>query len=259
MKEIEVIYHKASKKNAPIIFTTHGFDFNMDDYTYDHFMLKMISEEFSCNVVSIFCRKILKCKFPCAVNCLYDVISYFIKNANKFDFDKNNVIILGSSMGANFAAATTLLDRNNKTNFIKTQILNYPYLDLSKKEKNNDLLFFQKYVNDDAELKNPFVSPIYASQKDLQNMPKTIITYGEKDLLRHDDEQYAKMLEDSGTEVYCKSISGMEHGFLELYYLLKYMPKKSSIVSNKMRESFKSGALAKGVLSTIEFIKKHCI
>lgn len=31
--------------------------------------------------------------------------------------------------------------------------------------------------------------------------------------------------------------------------------KKSSIVSNKMRESFKSGALAKGVLSTIEFIK----
>ena len=146
MKEIEVIYHKASKKNAPIIFTTHGFDFNMDDYTYDDFMLKIISEEFSCNVVSIFCRKILKCKFPCAVNCLYDVISYFIKNANKFDFDKNNVIILGSSMGANFAAATTLLDRNNKTNFIKTQILNYPYLDLSKKEKNNDLLFFQKYV-----------------------------------------------------------------------------------------------------------------
>ena len=83
-------------------------------------------------------------------------------------------------MGANFAAATTLLDRNNKTNFIKTQILNYPYLDLSKKEKNNDLLFFQKYVNDDAELKNPFVSPIYASQKDLQNMPKTIITYGKR-------------------------------------------------------------------------------
>ena len=29
MKEIEVIYHKASKKNAPIIFTTHGFYFNM--------------------------------------------------------------------------------------------------------------------------------------------------------------------------------------------------------------------------------------
>ena len=57
MKEIEVIYHKASKKNAPIIFTTHGFDFNMDDYTYDDFMLKMISEEFSCNVVSIFLAK----------------------------------------------------------------------------------------------------------------------------------------------------------------------------------------------------------
>ena len=31
-REIEVIYHKTSKKNAPIIFTTHGFDFNMDDY-----------------------------------------------------------------------------------------------------------------------------------------------------------------------------------------------------------------------------------
>ena len=46
-------------------------------------------------------------------------------------------------MGANFAAATTLLDRNNKTNFIKTQILNYPYLDLSKKKKTMIYYFFK--------------------------------------------------------------------------------------------------------------------
>ena len=220
----------------------------------------MISKEFQCNVVSISCINLLHSKFPCAIIHVYDVICYFIRNHSKFDFDKNNVMVFGSSISANFVAGATMLDRDNKTNYIKTQILNYPCLDLATNQKvvgESSLLLPYKYVNDLAELKNPYVSPIYASEEFLANMPKTIIISGEKDLLREEDEKYANMLKKSGSEVYYKNYTGMEHGFVELYFLLKQMPMKDESVSNNMKESFRNGLLYKTVMSAIQFIKEH--
>lgn len=261
-RKIEVTYYKARKRNAPILFGTYGMSIPINDYFYENIFLEMISKNFECNVAFIGCKNMLKCKFPCVINCVYDAISYFMKNASKFDFDKNKVMIFGSSMGANFAAATTLLDIENKTGYIKTQILNYPYLDLetySKEKYCDECIFPNQYVNDEAELKNPFVSPIYAPEKLLKNMPKTIIVCGEDDLLSDEGEKYAQMLKKVGVEVYCEKYSGMENGFMELYFLLKYVPFKSLAISNKMIDSFKSGKLYKNVMSATQFIKEHCI
>ena len=260
--KIEVTYYKARKRHAPILFGTYGMRIPINDCFYENIFWETISKNFECNVVFIGCKNMLKCKFPCAINCLYDVISYFMKNASKFDFDKNNVMIFGSSMGANFAAATTLLDIENKTGYIKTQILNYPYLDLetySKEKYRDERIFPKHYVNDEAELKNPFVSPIYAPEELLKNMPKTIIVCGENDLLGGEGEKYAQILKKVGVEVYCEKYNGMENGFMELYFLLKYVPFKSLGISNKMIDSFKSGKLYKSVMSATQFIKEHCI
>ena len=259
--KIEVTYYKAKKRNAPIIFGTYGGEFIMDDYSYDNLFWEMISHEFECNVVSISYKNFRKSKFPCAINNVYDVICYFMDNASQLDFDKNKVIIFGSGIGANFATSAALLDRTNNTNYIKTQILNYPYLDLStnlNKQVCDKFISPDKYVNDVAELKNPFVSPIFASKEALQGMPKTIMICGEEDSLRLEYEKYAKMLRNSGTEVYYQNYSEMEYGFVELYFLLKYMPLKSQTLSNKMKEHFISGQLYQSVMSAIEFIKKHC-
>ena len=174
----------------------------------------------------------------------------------------HKVIIFGSSIGANFATSAALLDRANNTNYIKTQILNYPCLDLATSINKNicgDFITPDKYVNDVAELKNPFVSPIYASEEELKGMPKTIMICGEEDNLRYEGEKYAKMLQRSGTEVYCQNYSEMEHGFVELYFLLKYMPLESQTLSNKMKENFINGKLYKSVMSAIQFIKEHCV
>ncbi|UPA29187.1 alpha/beta hydrolase [Terrisporobacter glycolicus] len=261
-RKIEVTYYKARKRNAPILFGTYGMSIPINDYFYENIFWEMISKRFECNVVFIGCKNILKYKFPCVINCVYDVISYFMKNDSKFDFDKNKVMVFGSSMGANFAAATTLIDIENKTNYIKTQILNYPCLDLetySKEKSCDDCIFANQYVTDTAELKNPFVSPIYASKKLLKNMPKTIIVCGENDSLSGGGEKYAQILKSEGIEVYCEKYRGMEHGFMELYFLLKYVPFKSEAISNKMIDSFKSGTLYKSVISATQFIKEHCI
>ncbi|WP_434793017.1 Acetyl esterase [Terrisporobacter petrolearius] len=260
--KIEVTYYKAKKKNAPIIFGVYGGEFTRDNYYYDDLFWHMIHNEFECNVVSISYKNFRKSKFPCAINDVYDVICYFVKNASQIDFDTNKVIIFGSSIGANFATSAALLDRANNTNYIKTQILNYPCLDLTtttNKGIYGDFITPDKYVNDVAELKNPFVSPIYASKEELKGMPKTIMICGEEDNFSCEGEKYARMLQSSGTEVYYQNYSEMEPGFVELYFLLNYMPLKSQSLSSKMKENFISGKLYKSVMSAIQFIKEHVI
>ena len=258
--KIEITYYKAKRKNAPILFGTYVGKFDEDNHNYENMFWKMISEEFQYNVVCISYKDFSECKFPCAINDVYDVICYFMENANEIDFDKDKVMVFGSGIGANFVTAAAMLDRANNTNYIKTQILNYPYLDLTSKKKIGDgSISTDNYVNNEAELKNPFVSPIYASKSELENMPKTIMIYGEEDSLRHEDEKYANMLSNCGTEVYCQKYNEMEHGFVELYFLLKYMPVKSQSLSERMRRNFISGKLYKSVMSSLEFIKKHCL
>lgn len=265
-REIEVVYYKADKKNAPVIFGAHGGGFIMGNCAGDNLLWKTISKEYECNVISIGYRKVPDYIFPCALHDVYDTICYFMEHASEFDFDKEKAMTFGSSAGANLAAAAALLDRRKGTDYIKTQILNYPYLDLATdpEEKGHgvqELLMYylipDKYVNDKMELKNPLVSPVYAAQKELNGMPKTIIVCGENDRLHVEGEKYADMLKERGVETYCQTFNGMEHGFIEFYFYFQHTPMDQSFGTEQMKEDFKSGKLSETAKSAIRFIKEH--
>lgn len=265
-RQIEVVYYQADKKNAPVIFGAHGGGFLMGNCAYDNLLWKTISREYACNVISIGYRKAPDYRFPCALHDVYDTICYFMAHAPEFDFDKEKAMTFGSSAGANLAAAAALLDRRKGTNHIKTQILNYPYLDLATdpEEKGHGeqelamyYLFPDKYVNDKTELKNPLVSPVYAAPEELSGMPKTIIVCGENDGLHIEGERYADILKERGVAAYCQTFSGMEHGFIEFYFYLQYTPMDQSFGTDQMKEDFKSGKLSEAAKSAIRFIKEH--
>ncbi len=265
-REIEVVYYKADKKNAPVIFGAYGGGFIMGGCAYDNLLWKTISKEYECNVISIGYRKAPDYRFPCALHDVYNTICYFMEHAWEFDFDKEKAMTFGSSAGANLATAAALLDRQKGTNYIKTQILNYPYLDLAtdpeeKGHGDQELLMYylfpDQYVNDKTELKNPLVSPVYAAQEELSGMPKTIIVCGENDRLHIEGEKYADMLKESGVEVYCQTFSGMEHGFIEFYFYHQYTTIDQSFGTDRMKEDFKSGKLSETAKSAIRFIKAH--
>ncbi|MFV8772148.1 alpha/beta hydrolase fold domain-containing protein [Aerococcus viridans] len=111
-----------------------------------------------------------------------------------------------------------IYDIESGNQWIKQQILLYPVVNMALKETpgyewsldeydihdNDEIITFivksleigVHYINKlyakNVDLKDPLVSPLFASNKTIQQMPPTIIVTAEYDFLRIESEAYAK-------------------------------------------------------------------
>jgi acetyl esterase len=226
-------------------------------------MWSYIAKEWDCQVISIGYRKSLTAPYPAAVYDFYEAICYFWKHVAEFKFDKKRIFSFGSSAGANIAAAAALLDRDKKTNFIKTQILNYPYLDLAtdpekKGHTQEELLsyyvFPELYIPKKEKREEPLASPIQATSDMLQDMPKTIINAGRADALRREAFDYAQKLLQAGNDVRIKEYTGMPHGFIEFYFFLQNQNLEKMFCPTDIKQCFEDGSLKKQTKEALYFI-----
>lgn len=123
------------------------------------------------------------------------------------------IIIAADSSAASIACSLIFNLTERYRNCIKQLILFSPWLDVSQNSK----LITTKKITDEVmsgeilrksislytveeNTALPFVSPVLASNDDLKNFPKTYIQMGEKEILLEEAKNFAKILNDSGTE-----------------------------------------------------------
>ncbi len=123
------------------------------------------------------------------------------------------IIIAADSSAASIACSLIFNLTERYRNCIKQMILFSPWLDVSQNSK----LITTKKITDEVmsgeilrksislytveeNTALPFVSPVLASNDDLKNFPKTYIQMGEKEILLEEAKNFAKILNDSGTE-----------------------------------------------------------
>ena len=110
----------------------------------------------------------------------------------------------------------------NKFSF-KCQILNYPPLDLATSPTEKFYIegaippeiaaMFDKCYRDEEYAKNPYCSPIFATNEELKNLPPAIVIICEIDSLRDEAEDYVQKLVKAGVETTAKRFYGVRHGF----------------------------------------------
>lgn len=150
----------------------------------------------------------------------------FLMDDDRFNIDRNKVILSGDSAGGNLAAVLTMKLTDEKTVNVYKQVLLYPVTDLaylnseSYRQKGLAYESMRKliavarniYLSSRGDRFDPYVSLICAEFKEA--MPDTLLLLAEIDGLRSEGIQYGRLLSESGTPVRCIVYKGAVHAFI---------------------------------------------
>lgn len=225
------IYEPENIKSKKAILFIHGGGWCSGTLDMAEISLRKIANKVGCKVFSIDYRLAPNSKFPKGLEDCLAVMQWLQENAENLDIDKNKLVIMGESAGANLATALNLKLKNEYGIQFWKQILFYPAVDarvLTNDENNNyeSMLQFQDgplltkstmqqcyqlYLNNTSEILNPYVSPIQA--KYLNDISDTMIYTAEYDPLRDEGEAYGQLLIENGNTVTMRRMLGLIHGF----------------------------------------------
>jgi acetyl esterase len=213
----------------PLIIYFHGGGWVSGDLEIVDRPLRRLAWESGAQIVSVAYRTAPETPFPGPVEDAYAAFVGISALAVELDADPERVFVAGDSSGGNLAAVTALMARDRNGPPLAGQILLYPVTApaegttfASYRENADGYLltaaamrfYWDHYVADPAEAKNPYASPLLAD--DLAALPRALVLTAEFDPLRDEGESYAKRLAEAGVEVTSIRIDGTIHAFFWL-------------------------------------------
>jgi len=221
------IYSQAAEAVLPAVVYFHGGGWTIGDVACYDQVCRKLALATGLTVISVDYRLAPEHTFPAAVEDCYAVAKWIAEHADELGVDGSRLAVAGDSAGGNLAAVTSIVARDRGGPTIAFQLLFYPVIDgtmsfPSFKENGEGYLlsaddmawFYEQYVPDDVDRKNPLLSPLYAP--DLSNLPPALVITAEYDPLRDEGEAYADALQQAGVEARASRYDGMIHGFLPL-------------------------------------------
>ena len=167
--------------------------------------------------------------------------------------DPEKITIAGDSAGGNLTAAVCLMARDRGDFTPKRQILIYPALGNcyteespypSVHENGSDCIltavkmedYLTLYQRTKEDRQNPYFAPIL--EKNLRNLPETLLLTAEYDPLRDEGEAYAKKLEEAGNHVELHRIHGAFHGFFALGIKFLHVQESFEYINGFLNKSY---------------------
>lgn len=152
-------------------------------------------------------------------------------NAGRLGVDAARLSIGGDSSGANLAAATALMVRDQGGPALVAQVLEIPALDLTLGQPSvnepaeavlltrDDLAADIERYCDPGDRTDPYASPLLA--EDLSGLPPALIMTAEFDILRDDGAAYGRRLTAAGVPAEVVQWDGHVHGSHEMTAMLE--------------------------------------
>ena len=202
-------------------------------------------------------------KFPTQLEESYAALKWVAAHADEFGADGTRIAIAGNSVGGNMAAALTLMAKDRKGPKITYQALLIPATDASVDTESYQEFgtgrflarAFMKYgwdlyAPDEKTRNNPYVSPLRASNEELQGLPPALVITAENDPLRDEGEAYAHKLMNAGVAVAATRYDGMIHDFVLLNAIRETPEVKAALsqASDGIRTALKASDGARAAL-----------
>lgn len=227
-REVKIRIYKPNNNVRPStgMIYIHGGGWIMGDL--DSHDSVCVDLSIDCNVVVISIDYSLSPEhpYPIALNqCFSLYLQYLNQNFFFKKLNLKNILIAGDSAGGNLSAALNLKIKKENLPLPKGLILIYPCLSLDFnspsyiKYSNAPILdrktmiwFWKNYLGKLKNISNPIAIP--ELEKDLTNLPDTIICTAEIDPLASDGIKFVKKLKDSSVNVSHIVANNLVHGFI---------------------------------------------
>ncbi len=244
------IYSPSATSGLPILVFFHGGGFVAGSLDTHDAPVRAIANRCGCIVVSVGYRLAPENKYPAAPEDAYAATKWAAEHGTEIGGNPHRIAVAGDGPGGNLAAVVTLMARERGMPHIIFQVLIYPMLDATimrpgwwtesndltvSRESKNEILGL--YLPVTGELRDPFVSPIFA--ENLKNLPQALVITDEDEPMRDEGEEYAGRLIHDGVAAKVSRYPNMIHGFFLMAGELDAGKKCIDEVGNTLRNVFR--------------------
>ena len=239
---------KTGKDAYPVIVYYHGGGWVIADLNTYNASAQGLANQVEAVVVSVAYRQAPEYKFPTAHNDSYAAYEWTVKNAASIKGDPKKIALVGESAGGNLAAAVSMMARDKGIKMPVHQVLVYPIAGYdfntpsykesdSTKPLNTGLMkwFFEKYLNNPSEGKNPMISLVTAN---LKGLPPTTIISAQYDPLTSEGEMLADNLKKAGVDTKRKVYDGTTHEFFGMAAIVKQAKDAQAMATDELKSAF---------------------
>ncbi len=212
----------------PVMVWFHGGGWVLGDLDTADSTCRSLAAKSGAVVVSVDYRLAPESPYPAGVDDALAAVSWVAANASELGGDPDRVAVGGDSAGGNLATVTALQARRNGGPPLCFQLLVYPVTNGMMSHPSygengegyqltaDSMQWFYELYLGEGDPKDPLVSPLYAADEDLAELPPTFVITAEFDPLRDEGEAYARRLKQVWVAVELARYDGQIHGFFGL-------------------------------------------
>lgn len=219
----------SDNETLPVVMYFHGGGWILGgEDTHDR-LLRELANGAHVAVAFVNYTRSPQAKYPVALEEAYAATKWVAENGQAINVNSSRLAVAGDGVGGNMATAVALLAKERGSPEITFQLLFYPvtnanfdtpsymaYQDGYWLTRKAMMWFWDNYLSNKTNVKEPTVSPLQASIEQLRGLPRALIISGEFDVLRDEGEAYAHKLMQAGVPVTAARYLGTINDFVML-------------------------------------------
>jgi len=242
--KVKIVRPQDSKNDnsLPVAMYFHGGGWVLGGFDTHERLVRELANGAHAAMVFVDYTRSPEAKYPVALEEAYAATKWIAENGQNLNLNTSKLSVIGDSVGGNMATTVALLAKERGGPALTFQLLFYPVTDASFDTGSYNLYqdgyfltreamkwFWNSYLPEGANRKEPTISPLQASTEQLQGLPSTLIIVGENDVLRDEVEAYAHKLIKSGVRTAATRYLGTIHDFVMLNPITNTAPVRGAI------------------------------
>lgn len=239
-------------ETLPIVMYFHGGGWILGGFDTHERLVSDLASDAHVAVVFVNYTRSPEAKYPIPLEEAYYATKWISQNGQTLNLDTSKLVVAGDSAGGNMATAVALLAKEHGGPKITFQLLFYPVTNANfdtnsyKAYQEGFFLtqtamkwFWNNYLSEDTNRKDPTVSPLQSPIETLRGLPPALVIVGENDVLRDEGEAYAHKLMQADVQTTATRYLGTIHDFVMLNPLQETPAARGAIrqASNTIKEA----------------------